>query len=600
MKYTYLNLTERGKNMHISNIKIKNYRNLEYINISIGKLVVLIGENNSGKSNLLRAITLPFLNDDVGNINKTLAWEDINKKSRDKYFEFLIEHYDEISDGLMEVNEFSKKLPEVIVELELSPNPGEEYYVKNWIVKKSEEDKFTYKIRYVYKVKDVSALYDHVKNILPTEKSEINEIQMNLLPIHFFQYFIVVPETEVSVSFTDLNNFKYNSLIAERDDFSYRNTQLGSKSLVTLLNNKLNDDDKIHIERSYGAFFDSLKNISDVENLINWHETSELKNTEDFFEKITLMPNMPSMNSLLNNVKLGYGDEYLYSQGLGFKNLIYLLVMINSMESNDQSIYRMLTIEEPEAHLSFGNKKLLASFINSMLTEESNLQLFISTHSTEFINKLDLKNITVVNGGNAFSLLSDMNDSERDYLAKKPNLDFLKFLFSRSCILVEGPTEEMLIKTYLHNRKDILNDIEVISLHKGFSKMIELWLRVNKNSPHKLGIIRDYDNQEKAKLNHEKYNTESNIKVATTQHYTLEDEIVHEANNYSILKNYFEVNYSWSNIDTPEKLSEEWKGAKTDVMLKFCQSMGDEHLKDLVLPKHISTVLDFFIEEVKE
>lgn len=586
--------------MYISNVKIKNYRNLEDVNISIGKLVVLIGENNSGKSNLLRAVTLPFLNDDVGNINKTLAWEDINKKSRDKYFEFLIEHYDEISDGLMEVNEFSKKLPEVIVELELSPNPGEEYYVKNWIVKKSEEDKFTYKIRYVYKVKDASALYDHVKNILPTEKSEINEIQMNLLPIHFFQYFIVVPETEVSVSFTDLNNFKYNSLIAERDDFSYRNTQLGSKSLVTLLNNKLNDDDKIHIERSYGAFFDSLKNISDVENLINWHETSELKNTEDFFEKITLMPNMPSMNSLLNNVKLGYGDEYLYSQGLGFKNLIYLLVMINSMESNDQSIYRMLTIEEPEAHLSFGNKKLLASFINSMLTEESNLQLFISTHSTEFINKLDLKNITVVNGGNAFSLLSDMNDSERDYLAKKPNLDFLKFLFSRSCILVEGPTEEMLIKTYLHNRKDILNDIEVISLHKGFSKMIELWLRVNKNSPHKLGIIRDYDNQEKAKLNHEKYNTESNIKVATTQHYTLEDEIVHEANNYSILKNYFEVNYSWSNIDTPENLSEEWKGAKTDVMLKFCQSMGDEHLKNLVLPKHISTVLDFFIEEVKE
>ena len=586
--------------MHISNIKIKNYRNLEYVNISIGKLVVLIGENNSGKSNLLRAITLPFLNDDVGNINKTLAWEDINKKSRDEYFEFLIDHYDEISNGLMEVNEFSKKLPEVIVELELSPNLGEEYYVKNWIVKKSEDDKFTYKIRYVYKVKDVSALYDHVKNILPTEKSEINEIQMNLLPIHFFQYFIVVPETEASVSFTDLNNFKYNSLIAERDDFSYRNTQLGSKSLVTLLNNKLNDDDKIHIERSYGAFFDSLKNISDVENLINWHETSELKNTEDFFEKITLMPNMPSMNSLLNNVKLGYGDEYLYSQGLGFKNLIYLLVMINSMESNDQSIYRMLTIEEPEAHLSFGNKKLLASFINSMLTEESNLQLFISTHSTEFINKLDLKNITVVNEGNAFSLLSDMNDSERDYLAKKPNLDFLKFLFSRSCILVEGPTEEMLIKTYLHNRKDILNDIEVISLHKGFSKMIELWLRVNKDSTHKLGIIRDYDNQEKAKLNHEKYNTESNIKVATTQHYTLEDEIVHEANNYSILKNYFEVNYSWSDIDTREKLSEKWKVAKTDVMLKFCQSMGDDNLKDLVLPNHINTVLKFFIEEVKE
>lgn len=586
--------------MHISNIKIQNYRNLEDIDIAIGRLIVLIGENNSGKSNLLRAVTLPFLNDDVGNINKTLTWEDINKKSRDEYFEFLISHYDEINNDSIEVDEFYKALPEVIVELELSPNPGEEYYVKNWIVKKAEDDKFTYKIRYVYKVKDVSALYKHVKNILPTKKSEINDIQMNLLPIHFFQYFIIVPKTETSVSFTDLNNFKYNSLIAERDGFSYRNTQLGSKALVTLLNSKLNDDDKIHIERSYGVFFDSLKNISDVENLINWHETSELKNAKDFFEKITLMPNMPSMNSLLNNVKLGYGDEYLYSQGLGFKNLIYLLVMINSMESSDQSIYRMLTIEEPEAHLSFGNKKLLASFINSMLTEENNLQLFISTHSTEFINKLDLKNITVVNGGDAFSLLSDMNDSERNYLAKKPNLDFLKFLFSRSCILVEGPTEEMLIKTYLHNRKDVLNDIEVISLHKGFSKMIELWLKVNKGSSHKLGIIRDYDNQEKAKVNHEKYNVEPNILVTTTKLYTLEDEIVNEGNNYSLLKKYFEENYSWSDIDDPIKLSEKWKDAKTDVMLKFCQNIGTESLKTLSLPAHINNVLKFFIEGVKE
>lgn len=586
--------------MHISNIKIKNYRNLEAIDIDIQRLVVLIGENNSGKSNLLRAVTLPFLNDDVGNINKTLTWEDINKNSRDKYFQFLIKNFEGLNDGSIGVNQFSEALPEVVVELELKPNSGEEYYVKKWIVKDQIKDIFTYKIRYVYKVKDVSVLYEHVKNILPPEKSGINDIQMNLLPIHFFQYLIIVPETEVSVSFTDLNNFKYNSLIAERDGFSYRNTQLGSKALVTLLNNKLNDEDKIHIERSYGAFFESLKNISDVENLINWQETSELQNAKDFFEKITLMPNMPSMNSLLNNVKLGYGDEYLYSQGLGFKNLIYLLVMINSMESSNQSIYRMLTIEEPEAHLSFGNKKLLASFINSMLTKENNLQLFISTHSTEFINKLDLKNITVVNGGEAFSLSSDMNDSERNYLAKKYNLDFLKFLFSKSCILVEGPTEEMLIKTYLHNKTDILNDIEVISLHKGFTKMIELWLKVNKNSTHRLGIVRDYDNQENAKLNHEKYNVEPNIIVATTNFYTLEDEIVNEGNNYSLLKKYFEEKYSWSDIDNETKLSQKWKEAKTDVMLKFCQSMGSDNLKDLKLPGHINKILKFFIEGIKE
>ena len=41
---------------------------------------------------------------------------------------------------------------------------------------------------------------------------------------------------------------------------------------------------------------------------------------------------MPSMNSLLNNVRLGFGDDYLNTQGLGYRNLIYLLVMMNSLE----------------------------------------------------------------------------------------------------------------------------------------------------------------------------------------------------------------------------------------------------------------------------
>lgn len=45
--------------MKISRLIIKNYRNLKDIDICLGETVVLIGENNSGKSNLLRAVTLP-------------------------------------------------------------------------------------------------------------------------------------------------------------------------------------------------------------------------------------------------------------------------------------------------------------------------------------------------------------------------------------------------------------------------------------------------------------------------------------------------------------------------------------------------------------
>lgn len=50
--------------MKISRLIVKNYRNLRDIDICLGESVILIGENNSGKSNLLRAVTLPFLTDE--------------------------------------------------------------------------------------------------------------------------------------------------------------------------------------------------------------------------------------------------------------------------------------------------------------------------------------------------------------------------------------------------------------------------------------------------------------------------------------------------------------------------------------------------------
>ena len=155
----------------------------------------------------------------------------------------------------------------------------------------------------------------------------------------------------------------------------------------------------------------------------------------------------PDMNSLLNNVRLGFGDDYLNTQGLGYRNLIYLLVMMNSLEIKSDIALNILTIEEPEAHLCVSNEHLLASFIKSVVSSSNHAQLFISTHSSEFLNKLELDNVVVVSNGDAFSLKSVMQPEQLNYLAKKPNLDFLKFLFSRKCILVEGPSEEMLIRS---------------------------------------------------------------------------------------------------------------------------------------------------------
>ena len=170
----------------------------------------------------------------------------------------------------------------------------------------------------------------------------------------------------------------------------------------------------------------------------------------------------------------------------------------------------------------------------------------------------------------------------------------MKFLFSRNCILVEGPTEELLIKNFLSTHSNELNDIEVITLnHKGFRDMMHIWLLVNEGTQNKLGIIRDYDNQPKALKAHEVYNDYENIYVKTTRYYTLEDEIVNTDENYMILKKYFEQEHQWGDIENAKDLSDKWKSKKADTMLRFCQDIGEDLLTDIKMPKHINDVIHF-------
>lgn len=588
--------------MLISNVKIKGYKNLKEVNLKLNRLAIFIGENNSGKSNILKALTLPFLNNEIGNISKTLGWDDINRSLKNSYFEFIEENIEKIKKSEMEVEEFEQVVPFVEVKVTFTPNEADEFYVRKWN-NSLDSDEGLYEIEYKYSVENLKQLLEHINSILKDKsKNDVEKMKLNLLPIEMFKYSITTPLTKEQVSFTDLVHFKYDSLAAERDDFSHTNSKLGSRALVSLLQNKLGNEQKIKVEESYDTFFKDLKEISNLEGIFNWQDDSTLENAKDFFEQISLLPNMPSISSLLNNVKLGIGDDYLHTQGLGYRNLIYLLVMMNSLEMDEESALNILTVEEPEAHLSLSNEKLLASFINSSIDSSKQTQIFISTHSSEFLNKLKLKNVTVVKEGKAFSFAEVFEQEELDYLAKKPNLDFLKFLFSRNCILVEGPSEEMLIKSYLAYEKNNLNDIEVISLHKGFKNMLDIWLKVNDGTSNRIGIIRDFDNQPKAQEDHEKYNEHQNILITTTTEYTLEPEFVNTGSNYNSLKNYFFHEHGWlkESIDTPEALSDKWRNAKADIMLKFCQDFGTGHLEKIELPKHINNVLDYLKNGVRQ
>ena len=585
--------------MKITHVKIRNYRNLRDIDIGLAETVAIIGENNSGKSNFLKAITLPFLTDDNTHISKKLSWIDINNETKKCYYKKIILNQNKIRNDEITVEQFAEFLPTVSVEVNIQASGAEEYYVKDMSYA-IEDGEIQYGIKYEFAPKNCADIFRVVKEVVSqTEINDANlkEVKMNLLPVEYYNYSIKVSDGS-NVPYDTLRMFKYEALEAERDDFSKTKNQLGSKFLVDLLKDRLSDQDKLKIEKEYSHFFEALKEISDINDIINWQETSELKGAKKFFSHINILPNMPPMQSILSSVRLGYSEEELSMQGLGYRNLVLLFVLINSLLGKETDIaLDVLTIEEPEAHLCINNTRLMVSFLKAFTDKNKTVQLFYSTHSTEFINKMNLKNVVVLHNGKAYSFADELEDEDFAYLAKNPNLDLFKLFFSKKCILFEGISEELLIRSYIDS-KETLSDIEVLSFHKGFKKM-NIWKKVNEGSGNKLGIVRDYDNQPNAKKQHDKYNDDKEICVRTTEYYTLEPEIVNTGDNYKILKNKYGDVFGWNDM-TAEQLTEAWKNAKATDMFTICKDLASGELEGFQMPKHIQDVIDFLSQESEE
>lgn len=582
-----------GDSLKISRLIIKNYRNLRNIDIHLSNTVALIGENNSGKSNLLRAVTLPFLTDEAGFSGKNLSWTDINNDAKKEYYQFVLDNQKSIAVGTISSEELIKRMPVVTVEVHLKPEKTEGYFVKD-LSYSIEDGKIVYGLRYEYKPSKAENIYSAVKGVLISETLDgksIAAVKMNLLPTEYYSYSVGVPG-KGSVSYDVLKLYKYITLEAERDEFSRTRERIGSKSLVKLFQMGLTDEDKLKVEKEYNHFFEQLRSISKMDQVINWQDESDLKEAKEFFSHISVMPNMPPMQTILTSIRLGYSDAELSLQGLGYRNLILLFVLINSLVGKQNDIaLNVLTIEEPEAHLCINNIRLMVSFLKAFTAKNPSTQLFYSTHSTEFINKLDLKNVVVMHEGQAFSLMDELDESGRDYLTKNPNLDLFKLFFSKKCILFEGISEEMLIRAYIDSRQE-LSDIELLSFHKGFIDIIEIWKKVNHGTGNRLSIIRDYDNQKGAKDKHDKLDDGKYICVRTTSEYTLEPEIVKTGSNYSILQNKYGDTFGWKGMSV-EQMQLAWRDAKAADMLTICKDIASGELPEFQMPKHIQEALDF-------
>jgi len=175
--------------------------------------------------------------------------------------------------------------------------------------------------------------------------------------------------------------------------------------------------------------------------------------------------------------------------GKGEQCVIKTQLALTDKKAKNASV---ILIEEPENHLTFARLNQLLDVIAS---ECEGRQVIVSTHSSFVANKLGLNNLILLSNDGMQTRFSDLADDKRtpDFFKKLSGYDTLRLVLSKSAILVEGASDELVVqKAYMKTHSDklpIYDGVDVISVGTSFLRFLEIASRLNK----RVAVVTDND-----------------------------------------------------------------------------------------------------------
>ncbi len=306
-------------------------------------------------------------------------------------------------------------------------------------------------------------------------KELLNEGELKDIPIEFYQVswtnfkdeHISTLNKFCNVSQIDTSINSYNSLVD-----SYINEEILSV---------LDDDEQKNLGIAYRINKSSFSNRPELATINKAiAEKSFLTNRH-----ISLSLAQSNYNSWKKELSFLIDNIPFSLSGKGTQNIVKTNLALNKVKEKSN----IILIEEPENHLSFSNMSIL---IDNIENYKENKQIFIVTHSNFVANKLGLQHLILVNDSNFFKFNELSFDTEK-YFKKLPGFDTLRLILSKTPILCEGPSDELLIqKAYLSKYKKlpILDGVDIISVRGlSFKRFCEIANKLNK----KIKIITDND-----------------------------------------------------------------------------------------------------------
>jgi putative ATP-dependent endonuclease of OLD family len=184
------------------------------------------------------------------------------------------------------------------------------------------------------------------------------------------------------------------------------------------------------------------------------------------------------------------------NRGLGSNNLLFMACELLLLAEDEG--FPMLLIEEPEAHLHPQRQLRLMQFLQKKADETredgKRIQIIVTTHSPNLASVIDLHNLVLLHGGQAFPLGENHTELDRsDYGFLRRFLDVTKanLFFARGLFVVEGDSENIIIPTIARLLGRDLTDHGISMLNVGgvgLRRYAKIYQRNRSNDPRTINL----------------------------------------------------------------------------------------------------------------